>query len=167
MFDLVNIAWLPFIGYSLSLIVYLLHLGETFHVSTVISLIGTIMLVVGYGFLAFAFAQDFLKDPLKNYHEIQLRLNNLKRIGAGIIALFLLLSFIGILGLGLHSKLYDIFGIIGYGLFANANNDGVYFVMLYLITSIIYKWKLPDERENIQVVAKICILTYYILILLF
>lgn len=163
MLDIINIAWLPFMGYSLSLIVYILHITEALHTNS--AFLGTIMLLIGNALFAIAFATDFIRDPVKKVRDQKITLSRLKRIGAGVISVFLLLSFIGILGL--HSKAYDLLGVIGYGLFASAKTVGVYFVIAYLALSIIYKWHLPDERENLQVIGKLCIFTYYMLILLF
>ena len=97
-------------------------------------------------------------------HEQKLKLDTMKRTGFGIITSFLLLNMVGVIGL--TSRFYDIFGILGYGLFTFGKLIGVYFVMIYLALTIIYKWHSNDNRDTIQVISKMCILGFYLLILL-
>lgn len=157
-----NVAWLIAIGYALSVVVYALNASETIYYNRVF--IGTVLLLIGYTIIAFAYTSDFITDPSKPLHEQKLKLDTMKRTGFGIITSFLILNMVGIIGL--TSRFYDIFGILGYGLFTFGKLIGIYFVMIYLALTIIYKWHSNDNRDNIQVISKMCILGFYLLILL-
>jgi hypothetical protein len=157
-----NVAWLIAIGYTLSVIVFALNASETIHYNR--AFIGTILLLIGYTILAFAYTTDYITDPSKPLHEQKIKFDLMKRTGFGFIAVFLLLNMIGIIGL--TARYYDVFGILGYGLFTFGQVIGVYLVMAYLVFSIVYKWHSNDNRDNIQVIGKLCIFGYYLLILL-
>jgi hypothetical protein len=157
-----NIAWLIAVGYALSLVIYSLNASETIYYDR--AFIGTLLLIIGYTIITFAYTADYINAPSKTLKEQKIKLDAMKQTGFGFITVFLILNMIGIIGL--VSRYYDIFGIIGYGLFTLGKSIGVYSVILYLLCVVYYKWHSNDPRDNIQVISKLCILGFYALILL-
>lgn len=158
---MLNIAWLITVGYAMAFVAYATHTYETIQYDR--AFIGTIMVLVAYGILTYAYGQDFIKDPSKPLDKQTMKLTPLKRLGFFLLALFFVLNVIGIIGI--TGRYYDIAGAFGYGLFALGKVMGVYFVIMYLLIYIFYKWHQDKPIDSLQTLSKICILAYYFLIL--
>lgn len=158
-----NIAFLVALGYTLSVIVYALNVSETKYYKS--AFYGTILLLIGYTMIAVSYTSDVIQNPKKSMKEQKITLDTWKRVGFGFITAFLIFNILGFVGI--TRRFYDVLGAFGYGLFTAGRTSGIYFVILYLLFSIIGRLsKTNRTRDYIQLVSKLLIMVFYILVLL-
>jgi hypothetical protein len=152
-------GWLA-VAYALLWVVTLLHFNEAYWRKD--WRYGTLLLLTSYAIISYYYSKRFLSKPSQYWKERAISFGKASQIGFGGISLFLTLNIFGLLGIA--SKWYDLFGAIGYGLFAFAKTIGIYFVLVYLISAIVLHWRssLRTSVDFIQMIARGMLVLFYL-----